>query len=73
MDPISLIISGVLSAGSAILGSIQQGKANRYSRLPDWLSPRDFQRRDNTIEIIIGAMAIIIILIVVITAWKAKK
>ena len=69
MEAITAIIAGVLSAGSAILGSTRV----RYDRLPDWLSPRDFQRRDYTIEIIIGAMAIVIITVVAITAWKAKS
>lgn len=73
MEPITAIIAGILSAGSAVLGSFQQNQANRYGRLPDWLSPREFQRRDYTIEIIIGAMALIIIVIVAITAWKAKR
>ena len=73
MDPASAIISAVLGAGTAVLDTINTGRAAKYDRLPDWLSPRDFQRRDYTIEIIIGSMAFIILIIVVITAWKARK
>lgn len=73
MEPISAAIMAALSAASSIFSSITRNKELRYSRLPDWLSPRDFQRRDYTIEIIIGAMALIIIIIVAITAWKARK
>lgn len=73
MDPVTLILTTLFTAGSTIFGTISGNKAAKKQRLPDWLSPRDFQRKDYTLEIIIGGIALIIIVILAITAWKAKK
>ncbi|MEO0339501.1 MAG: hypothetical protein AAF242_09820 [Bacteroidota bacterium] len=73
MDPISLIITAGLQLGSSVLDIIRQGRAERYDRLPDWLSPKDFQRQDNTVQYLLFGMMISFILIVCLTIWKAKK
>ncbi|MEO0341155.1 MAG: hypothetical protein AAF242_18315, partial [Bacteroidota bacterium] len=61
MDPASAIIMAVLNAGTAVLDTVNAGRAAKYGRLPDWLSPRDFQKRDYTIELLIGGILLVLV------------
>jgi hypothetical protein len=64
------IVSSVLNAGAVIFGTINANKQGRNRRLPDWLSPKDFQRKDYTFEIIIGVIVIIILTLMTVIALK---
>ena len=73
MDPVSAIVMATLSIGTSVIDLIAGNKAARYSRLPDWLSPKDFQQKSYTMEIIIIGLFVAIILVLGLTAWKARK
>ncbi|MEO0338113.1 MAG: hypothetical protein AAF242_02760 [Bacteroidota bacterium] len=73
MDPVSAIITAVLSTTSSVLDTISTNRAAKYGRLPDWLSPRDFQKRDYTIELLIGGILFILVVIFIVIGWKVKR
>ncbi len=73
MDPASAIVMAVLNAGTAILDSVNAGRAAKYGRLPDWLSPKDFQKRDYTIEVLFAGMLLIILVILIVIGLKVKR
>jgi inner membrane protein involved in colicin E2 resistance len=41
--------------------------------LPDWLSPKDFQQSDRTVQYLILAIAIALITIIVLVVIKQRK
>ena len=69
MEPVSAIIAAVLSAGATIFSKT----GSKKERLPDWLSPKDFQQRDRTVQYIILAIAIALIAIVLLVVLKKSK
>ena len=71
MEPVSAIANAVSNIFGGVVALIEGRRESKFGRLPDWLSPRDFQRRDYTVEIIIGAMLLVLI-IVIIGITKAK-
>jgi len=73
MEPVSAIIAAVLTAGSAIFGQLSSPAAQRRARLPEWLSPADFQQRDRTVQYLILAIAIALITIIVLVVIKQRK
>ncbi|HKK77089.1 MAG TPA: hypothetical protein VJ953_18565 [Saprospiraceae bacterium] len=73
MEPVSAIIAAVLTAGSAIFGKLSSSAANRRARMPEWLSPADFQQRDRTVQYIILAIAVALIAIVLLVLIKKSK
>ena len=73
MDPVTVIATAVASVVGNVFGFLSMGKAYRYERLPVYLSPRDFFRRSMTIELILGAMALLLLIIISMTIWKAKR
>jgi hypothetical protein len=73
MEPVSAIIAAVVTAGATIFGKLSQGKSDRRARLPEWLSPADFQQRDRTVQYIILAIAIVLVAIVLLVVLKKSK
>jgi hypothetical protein len=69
MEPVSAIIAAVLSAGAAIFSKA----GSKKERLPDWLSPKDFQQRDRTVQYIILAIAATLIAILLLVVIKQRK
>lgn len=65
------IISGVSTIFDGVVDLVGMNHDKRYGRLPDWLEIKDFQRKDYTVEIVIGAMALIMI-IAIISISRAK-
>lgn len=70
----------ILAALAAVANSVgaifsTSGRRYRYERMPDWFDPRTFDKRDNTPEIALIAVAVILVALVigiVITANKKK-
>ena len=73
MEPVSAIIAAVVTAGTAIFGKLSQGRSDRRARLPEWLSPADFQQRDRTVQYIILAIAATLIAILLLVVIKQRK
>lgn len=65
MEPVSAIANAVSNIFGGVVALIEGRRQTKYGRLPDWLSPRDFQRRDYTVEIIIGAMLLVLIIAII--------
>ena len=66
------IITAALNVVDGVVGLITTGKMTRYGRLPDWMSPTDFQREDRTADIILIGMFAVLIVIVLAIALKKK-
>ena len=58
------IIAAVGGIFSGITGLISGSREAKYSRLPDWLSPKDFQREDKTLDYLMIGMAIVMIVLI---------
>ncbi|MCB0653950.1 MAG: hypothetical protein KDC85_21915 [Saprospiraceae bacterium] len=65
MEPVSAIANAVSNIFGGVVALIEGRRESKFGRLPDWLSPRDFQRRDYTVEIIIGAMLLVLIIVII--------
>jgi hypothetical protein len=70
-------IIGAVTAIANSLGTIfaTSGRRYRNERMPDWFDPRSFDKRDNTPEIALIAIGIILVALIigiVITANKKK-
>jgi hypothetical protein len=72
VDPISAIanaISATADLGVTVIDIFTFKKKSQYEKLPDWLSPVDFQQQDNTGTIaIIGGVLLLVFLI-----WTIAK
>lgn len=69
-----VIVGAIGQLGTSLLDFLGQSKEAKYGRLPDWLSPTDFDNRDRTPQIILyGALAIIIVIIIAIALINRKK
>ena len=66
------IIAAALETVSSVFGFITASKSARYDRLPDWISPTDFQKEDRTAEIILIGMFAVLIVIVLAIAFRKK-
>lgn len=64
------IIAAALETVSGVVGLITSSKEARYGRLPDWISPADFQREDRTADIILIGMFLVLIVIIIAIARK---
>ena len=67
------IATAVGALGSSILNLVAASKEAKFGRLPDWLAPKDFQREDYTLEIILAGLLIAFLAIVIATAIIASK
>jgi hypothetical protein len=71
MDPVSAIADAI----GAIANVFSTKTAAKYGRLPKWLSPADYQRRNETTNALligVGAIILVIIVAIVIVARKSK-
>lgn len=68
-----VIVTAVAELGSAVLGLITEAKKAKFGRLPDWLTAADFQRKDNTLDIIFYGLIASFLLIVIATVIIASK
>ena len=66
------IVTAALGVVDGIVGLITTNKAARYGRLPDWISPANFQQKDRTPEIILIGLFAVLIIIVIAIAIKQK-
>lgn len=71
------VIFTALAAVANSVGAIFSTSGRRYrnERMPDWFDPRSFDKRDNTPEIALIAIGIILVALIigiVITANKKK-
>lgn len=67
------IVTAVGALGSAVLNFAAVSKEAKWGRLPDWLTAKDFQRKDYTIEIILGGLLAAFLVIVIATAVIASR
>ena len=67
------IVTAVGALGSSIVNLIAVSKEAKWGRLPDWLTAKDFQRKDYTIEIILGGLLISFLVIVIATVVIASR
>ncbi|MCB0653236.1 MAG: hypothetical protein KDC85_18325 [Saprospiraceae bacterium] len=65
MEPVSAIANAVSDIFGGVVALIEGRRESKFGRLPDWLSPRDFQRNDYTVDIIIGAMLLVLIIVII--------
>lgn len=65
MEPVSAIANAVSNIFGGVVALIEGRRESKFGRLPDWLSPRDFQRNDYTVDIIIGAMLLVLIIVII--------
>lgn len=71
MDPVSAVAQGI----GSIFDWLSAGKAAKYGRLPDYLSPKDFQDGDKRTQtiIIFGVVVFVVILGAIIFSITRKK
>ena len=67
------IVTAVGALGSSIVNLIAVSKEAKWGRLPDWLTAKDFQRKDYTIEIILASLLISFLVIVIATVVIASR
>lgn len=67
------IVTAVGALGSSIVNLIAVSKEAKWGRLPDWLTAKDFQRKDYTIEIILAGLLISFLVIVIATVVIASR
>lgn len=68
MDPISAIANAVGQVFSGVVTMVEGRRESKYGRLPDWLSSRDFQRKDYSLELIIGGLLLTLIIVIIVMA-----
>ena len=69
MEPIGAIaglVDGVIDLFTA-------EKKAKYNRLPDWLSPKDFQKQERTADIILIGMFVVLIIVIIAIIYSAKR
>jgi hypothetical protein len=69
----AMIISAIANLGGSIINLSATNKAAKYDRLPDWLSPKDFQQKDYKMEIIFGVLALVFILLLIAAVFVTIK
>lgn len=69
MEPVSAI-AGLLGD---VVNFFTASKQAKYGRLPDWLSPKDFQRQDRTADIILIGMLVVLLAIIIAIVFAARK
>lgn len=67
------IVTAVGALGSSIVNLIAVSKEAKWGRLPDWLTAKDFQRKDYTIEAILAGLLISFLVIVIATVVIASR
>ena len=67
------IVTAVGALGSSIVNLIAVSKEAKWGRLPDWLTAKDFQRKDYTIEVILAGLLISFLVIVIATVVIASR
>ena len=66
-------VTAVGALGSSIVNLIAVSKEAKWGRLPDWLTAKDFQRKDYTIEVILAGLLISFLVIVIATVVIASR
>ena len=61
MDPVTAIANVI----GQIFGFFEGNQSRKYERLPDWISPKDFQKNDYTTEIIVGSMLLVLVIVII--------
>ena len=59
------IIAAIAGLGAGVTNLVATNKQAKYGRLPDWLSPKDFQQKDYKIEIVFGVIALLFLLLII--------
>lgn len=71
-----VIVSAIGALGASVVNLLAAGKQAKFGRLPDWLTARDFQRENYTMEIILAgiglALLVIVITIAIVTVKKSR-
>ena len=72
MEVIVAALGEIIGAvGNIIAGSPRR---RQYDRLPDWISPKDFQRQDKTLQyILLGMLAVLLVLTIAIGVAVNRK
>ncbi len=74
MDPVSAIATAIGKSVESIFTFLTVSKDAKYGRLPEWLSPADFQNRSKTADILlIGMFVVIIVIIIGLTVAARRK
>lgn len=67
MDPVTAVAGAV----STIVDAVTFRRRSQRDKLPQWLSPADFQQRDYTSTIlVVGAVVLLIVIVVLIARTK---
>lgn len=69
MEPVSAI-AGVIGS---VFDFFTVDKKAKYGRLPDWLSPKDFQTRDRTTDIILIGMFAVLLAVIIAIIFSARR
>ena len=69
MEPIGAIVGMI----GSVVDLFTADKKARYDRLPDWMSPKDFQRQDRTADILLIGMIIVLIAIIIAITISMKN
>ena len=67
------IISSIANLAGSVMDFFTVSKQARYGRLPDWLSPADFQTRDRTADIILIGMFVILLAVIIAIIVSARS
>lgn len=78
MDPVTAIsgaVDSVARLANTGLEAIFAPRMAKWANIPEWLSPKDFQQEDHTMEIILGgiALAFIALMVAIIIVTVRKK
>ena len=60
-----LIVTAISALGASVVNLLAAGKQAKYGRLPDWMTPKDFQRENYTMEIILSGLALAFLAIII--------
>ena len=68
MEPVGAIADVI----GSVVDFFTVDKQARYGRLPDWLSPKDFQTRDRTADIILIGMFVVLLAVIIAIILSAR-
>ncbi|MEL6669673.1 MAG: hypothetical protein AAFO91_20130 [Bacteroidota bacterium] len=72
-SPVTGLLGPAIGLVDTLVGKIGQRASDARRRLPQWLSPADFQQKDNTITVLAIAGVVVLILTTVVLIKAAKK
>lgn len=56
----------------SVFDFVSVDKQAKYGRLPDWMSPKDFQTKDRTADIILIGMFVVLLAVIIAIIVSAR-